>query len=55
MPTVVSKQIKIDNANNYTYVLKKFDNNTYRLIIYQKNMATGCYVLGRIQTGVCNA
>jgi len=54
MPIVISKQIRIDNSNNYTYVLKKFSNNTYRLTIYQKNMATGCYVLARIQSGVCN-
>jgi hypothetical protein len=53
MPTVVSTQIRIDNSNNYTYVLKRFSDNTYRMVIYQQNMATGCYRVARVQSGVC--
>lgn len=54
MPKIISKKIKINNTNNITYVLKKFDNNTYKLFTYQKNASTGCYYLvGSPQTGFC--
>jgi hypothetical protein len=52
-PLVVSTKIRINNSNNITYVLKKFNNNTYKLFTYQKNMSSGCYNLAGVQTGIC--
>jgi hypothetical protein len=53
-PKVISTKIRINNSNNITYVLKKYNNNTYKIFTYQKNMAQGCYYLtGPPQTGVC--
>ena len=50
----ISTQIRINNSNNITYVLKKFNNNTYKLFTYQKNMSTNCYgLVGPPQTGKC--
>jgi len=43
MAKVVSTQIRINNSNNITYVLKTYNNNTYKGFTYQKNMATSCY------------
>jgi hypothetical protein len=42
-PKRLSSQIRIDNTNNITYVLRKFNNNTFKLFTYQKNMSSGCY------------
>ncbi len=54
-PKVISTQIRMNNSNNTTYVLKKFNNNTFKLFTYQQNMSQGCYYLvGRPLTGVCN-
>lgn len=53
MPKVISTNIRINNTNNITYVLKKFNNNTYKLFTYQQNMATSCYNLVGVQTGKC--
>lgn len=50
---VISRKIRIDNTNYITYVLKKFDNGTYKLFVYQKNMSTGCYYLVGIKKGNC--
>ncbi len=53
-PKVISTQIRMNNSNNITYVLKKFNNGTYKLFTYQQNMAQGCYYLvGPPQTGIC--
>ena len=52
-PLVISTKIRINNSNNITYVLKKFNNNTYKLFTYQKNMSSGCYNLAGVQTGIC--
>ena len=52
-PKVLSTKIRINNSNNITYVLKTFNNNTYKLFTYQKNMATSCYMLAGVQTGTC--
>jgi hypothetical protein len=52
---VISTKIRINNSNNITYVLKKYNNNTYKIFTYQKNMSQGCYYLvGPPQTGICN-
>jgi len=53
MAKVTSTQIRINNSNNITYVLKKYNNSTYKLFTYQKNMSTGCYVLAGVQKGIC--
>jgi hypothetical protein len=53
MPKAISTKIRINNSNNITYVLKKFNNNTYKLFTYQQNMSTGCYSLVGVQKGVC--
>ena len=54
MPKVISTQIRINNSNNITYVLKKYNNSTYKVFTYQKNMATGCYSqAGPPKTGIC--
>lgn len=54
MAKATSTQIRINNSNNITYVLKKYNNNTYKLTTFQKNMASGCYYqVGRAQTGTC--
>lgn len=54
MAKCISTKIRINNSNNITYVLKKFNNNTYKFFTYQKNMSSGCYYLaGPVQTGTC--
>ena len=53
MAKVISTKIRINNTNNITYVLKKFNNNTYKLFTYQQNMSTSCYYLVGVQKGVC--
>jgi len=53
MAKVVSTKIRINNSLNVTYVLKKFNNNTYIFYTYQKNMSTGCYNLVGRQSGIC--
>lgn len=53
MAKVINTQIRINNSNNITYVLKKYNNNTYKLFTYQKNMSTGCYILAGIKNGIC--
>lgn len=50
---VINTNIRMDNVNNITYVLKKFDNGTYKLFVYQQNMSTGCYYLVGIKKGNC--
>jgi hypothetical protein len=54
MAKAISTKIRINNSNNITYVLKKFNNNTYKLFTYQKNMSSGCYFLVGVQTGTCS-
>jgi hypothetical protein len=50
----ISTQVRINNSNNITYVLKKYNNNTYKIFTYQKNMATSCYnQVGPPQVGIC--
>ncbi len=51
MPKVINTQIRRDNTNNITYVLKKFDNGTFVLNIYQAQ--NKCYYLVRQQKGIC--
>jgi hypothetical protein len=53
-PKAISTKIRINNSNNITYVLKKFNNGTFKLFTYQENMAQGCYYLVGVQTGKCN-
>ena len=53
MAKKISTQIRINNTNYITYVLKKFDNGTYQLFTYQKNMSSGCYYLVGIKKGIC--
>lgn len=52
-PKVKSTQIRINNTNNITYVLKTYYNNTYTLFTYQENMSTSCYNLVGKQSGTC--
>ena len=49
----ISTKIRINNSNNITYVLKKYNNGTYKFFTYQKNMSTGCYTLVGVQKGNC--
>ncbi len=51
MAKVVSTQIRMDNLNYFTYVLKKFDNGTYVLKTMRK--VNGCYFLIKTDRGVC--
>jgi len=53
MAKAISTQIRINNSNNITYVLKKYNNSTYKIFTYQKNMSTGCYTLAGVTTGKC--
>jgi hypothetical protein len=53
MAAVISTTIRINNANNTTYVLKKYNNSTFKLFTYQKNASTSCYFLVGVQSGVC--
>jgi len=53
MPNVISSRTRIDNTNNITYVLKRYNDSTYKLFVYQKNMSTGCYYLTGTRSGVC--
>ena len=53
MPKVIKTEIRMDNTNYITYVLKKFNNNTYKLYTYNKNQSSGCYYLVGVQTGIC--
>ena len=51
MPKVINTQIRRNNSNNTTYVVKKFDNGTYVFNTYQ--LVKGCYYLVKKQKGVC--
>jgi hypothetical protein len=51
MPKVINTQIRRNNSNNTTYVVKKFDNGTYVFNTYQ--LVKGCYYLVKRQKGVC--
>ena len=53
MAKAISTQIRINNSNNITYVLKKFNDGTYKIFTYQKNMSTGCYTLAGVNSGRC--
>jgi hypothetical protein len=52
-PAVISTQTRINNSSSTTYVLKKYNNSTYKLFTYQKNMSSGCYYLVGVQKGAC--
>lgn len=53
MATLKSTTIRINNTNNTTYVMKKYNDNTFKLYTYQKNASTGCYFLVGVQSGIC--
>ncbi len=53
MAKAISTQIRINNSNNITYVLKKYNDGTYKIFTYQKNMSSGCYLLAGVQSGRC--
>jgi len=53
MAKAISTQIRINNSNDITYVLKKYNNGTYKIFTYQKNMSTGCYTLAGVNSGRC--
>ena len=53
MAKAISTQIRINNSNNITYVLKKYNNGTYKIFTYQQNMSTKCYNLVGVQNGRC--
>lgn len=53
MAKVINTQIRINNSNNITYVLKKYNNNTYKIFTYQKNMSANCYYLVGVKKGTC--
>jgi len=52
-PKVISTKIRIDNTYDITYVLKKYNNNTYKVFTYQKNMTSNCYIPAGVKTGRC--
>ena len=53
-PLLKSTEIRINNSNNITYVLKKYYNGTYKFTTFQKNAAANCYYqVGKAQTGTC--
>ena len=52
-PQVISTTIRRDNSIDITYVLKKYENNTFTLFTYQKNQSKGCYYLAGKQSGTC--
>jgi hypothetical protein len=53
MKKTISTKIRIDNSSNITYVLKKYNDKTYTLFIYQQNMSTSCYYeVGKV-SGKC--
>ena len=43
--------VRRDNTNNITYVLKKYNNNTYVFITLV--LRAGCYVVYGVQKGIC--
>jgi hypothetical protein len=51
MASVIDTIIRRDNTNNITYVLKKYNNGTYIMNIYQ--LVNGCYRLIARQNGNC--
>jgi hypothetical protein len=53
MPKTINTQIRRDNTNNITYVLKKYDNNTFTLFTYNYNMSKNCYYLAGKRSGAC--
>jgi hypothetical protein len=53
MAKVIKTEIRINNSANITYVLKKFNDGTYKLFTYNQNMSTGCYYLVGVQKGRC--
>lgn len=52
MAKVKETIVRRNNASNITYVLKKYNNNTYEFItlVYR----AGCYVVAGRQRGICN-
>ena len=53
MAKAISTQIRRNNSNNITYVLKKFADNTFEFSTYQLNVGRGCYYLVGRKRGVC--
>jgi len=53
MKRLIKTQIRINNTNNTTYVLKEYDDTSYVLNIYQKNVSKNCYYLSSSKTGYC--
>ena len=53
MAKVIKTEIRMDNVNDVTYVLKKFNNDTYKLYQYNKNKTSGCYYLVFVKNGIC--
>jgi len=52
-PKVISTTIRRDNSVDITYVLKKYDNNTFTIFTYNKNQSKGCYYLVGQRSGPC--
>ena len=52
-PKVISTTIRRDNSVDITYVLKKYDNNTFTLFTYNYNMSRSCYYLAGKRSGSC--
>jgi hypothetical protein len=53
MRKAINTQIRRDNTNNITYVLKKYNDNTFTLFTYNYNMARNCYYLAGKRSGAC--
>jgi hypothetical protein len=52
MPKAISTQIRRDNQNNITYVLKKYADQTYELNVFQSS--NNCYRLVKQKKGGCS-
>jgi len=51
MAKLVETIVRRDNSANVTYVLKKFDDNTYQYTTLV--LRSGCYVIASITRGTC--
>jgi hypothetical protein len=49
--TVINTQIRRDNSNNITYVVKKYSDGTYIFNTFQ--LVNGCYRLVAQRKGTC--
>jgi hypothetical protein len=51
MAKLVETIVRRNNSANITYVLKKYDDNTYKFTTLV--LRSGCYVVASVTSGIC--